>query len=239
MVLKALALTAVLVLARPAARAADLPSYPFIHVNAQGVTYVMPDTGEVDFVVNVTDADPEKVRAAAEERIAAVNAVVTRFGVAPVDVEAQNLQRNMRKAEGAAPDGTPQYQIKCNVRIKVRTLASWSSIIDALLAMPNLDEFSTAFDTTEREKVEADLLEQALRNAHARAAGIAAGVGRRLGAAGGVTTGELRNVSRAMGMAAADFKAGPGVVVNNDPASLRSVTVMRFAQPVDVIYSLK
>jgi hypothetical protein len=105
--------------------------------------------------------------------------------------------------------------------------------------MPNLDEFGASFDTTERNKVEADLLAEALRNARKRAEGIAAGVGRKLGAASGVTTGELRNVSRAMGMAASDMRPTPGVAVVSDAASLRSVAVIKLLQPVDVIYSLK
>jgi uncharacterized protein YggE len=243
MTLKTLALAAAVlltpVLALAPARAADLPSQPFIHVTGQSSTYIMPDVGELDFAVSASDPDPERARGIVDERTAAIDAMLTRYGVDRADVEVHDVQKTMRAAEPAAPGAAAQYQIKCNMRIKVRTIASWANIVDALLAMPNLDEFGATFDTTERNKVEADLLAEALRNARKRAEGIAAGVGRKLGAASGVTTGELRNVSRAMGMAAADIRPTPGVAVVSDAASLRSVAVIRLAQPVDVIYSLK
>lgn len=230
-------MTALLVLAQGAARAADLPAYPFVHVQGQGMSYAIPDVGEVEFEVSAVDGDPQQALTLVEERLAAVRALLATHAVPEGDVTVRDVRRDMVKGEPAAQQ---PYRLKCNVRIKVANLASWSSIVSGLLAMPNLDEFGVTFDLSDRTKIESDLLADAIRNARKRALDIAAGLGRKLGPANGVSMGEIRNLSRSMGLAALDYPQREGARnLKTDRASLLMIDVIRMGQPVNVIYRLQ
>lgn len=230
------ALAAVLCLVQGAVRAADLPAYPFVHVQGQGIAYAVPDVGEIEFEVSAIDADPRQARALVEERLAAVQALVTTHGVTQDNVTVRDVRRDMPKGEAAAP----AYHLKANVRIKVTTITSWKEVVLGLLSMPHLDDFSVAFDVSNRAQVESELMADAIRNARKKAVGMAAGLGRKLGPAGGVSMGELRNLSRAMGLASSDFQTHrPASDVSSDRASLVTINVIRMGQSVDVLYQLK
>jgi uncharacterized protein YggE len=107
--------------------------------------------------------------------------------------------------------------------------------------MPNLDGFMIVFDTTQREKIEMELASDALRIARRKAEGIAAGLGRKLGAASAVSTGDLKNLTRAMGLAPNDAasRSSSSQRIGTERADLLTVMSLKFAQPVDVIYRLK
>lgn len=235
--LKKVAVAAVLCLAQGAVGAADLPAYPFVHVQGQGMTYAVPDVGEIEFEVSAIDADPQQARTLVEERLAAVRSLLATHAVPEENITVRDVRRDMPKGEPAA---APTYHLKCNVRIKVTTMASWKDIVLGLLSMPNLDEFGVAFDVSNRAEVERELMADAIKNARKKAADMAAGVGRKLGPAGGVSMGEIRNLSRAMGLTSADFQTHrPARDVSSDRASLATINVIRMGQSVDVIYQLK
>ncbi len=231
-----IAVVAILCLVQAAVQAADLPSYPFVHVTGSAMTYAMPDVGEIDLEVNVIDADPERARALLEERLAAVRALLATHGVPEGDVSTRDVRRDMPKG-GPVPD---TYRLRCGVRIKVSVLASWSRIVGGLLSMPNLDEFSVAFDAVNRSQIEGELMAQALKNARRKAQDMAIGIGRKLGQASAVSSGEVRNVSRAMGLVATDFpRPVSSATVVTDRDSLAAISVLRMHQHVDVLFALK
>jgi uncharacterized protein YggE len=235
--IRKLGVAAALCLAQALAQAADLPAYPFVHVNGQGAAYAMPEVGEVEFEVSVADADPERARALIDERLSAIRTLLATYSVPDGDVMVRDVRRDMVKGQAQE-----SYRLKCNVRIKVATLASWTAIVSGLLAMPELDEFGVSFDVaaTTRAKLESELMAQALRDARKKAADIAAGIGRKLGPANGVSVGEVRNLSRAMGLTAVDFPrhASPGNV-KRDRDGLLAIDTIRLGQQVNVIYQLK
>jgi uncharacterized protein YggE len=235
--LKRLGLGALLWMAQGAVQAADLPAYPFVHVQGQGMSYAMPDVGEIEFEVSAVDADPERVRAVVEERLAAVRALLATHAVPEGDVAVRDVRRDMPKGDPAA---AVTYLLKCNVRIKVTTMASWKQIVSGLLDMPNLDGFSVGFDVSDRTKIETGLMADAITNARKKAADIAAGLGRKLGPANGVSMGEIRNLSRSMGLAAIDYPAREGARnVSSDRDALLTIAMLRMGQSVNVIYQLK
>ena len=168
--------------AASAAGAAEFPDYPFIHTSGTGFVYVAPDLGEIDFEISLFNADPDAARQAVEARIAAVRAVLTAAAIPAADIDIRDVRRDIRKSGGAA-DGTPQYDLKCGVHIKVTDLSKWKTLVGALIVMPDLDGFMIGFDASKREQLEADLTREALNNARRRAENMAAGVGRKLGAA--------------------------------------------------------
>lgn len=231
---------AVAVLAVPfIASASQLPDYPFIHVSANGMVYVAPDIGEIDFEVSAHDADPALARKVVEGRVAEVRALVAGAALPEDDVQIRDVRKELRKGE--AQPGVAQYDIKCGVHIKVRDIAKWKALVSPLIDMPNLDGFMTGFDVSKREEVETGLTGEAIKSARRKAEAIAAGFGRKLGAVSGVSTGDLKNVTRAMGMAAAEptrftRQGGRG---EYDRDALLMVTLIKMSQSVDVIYRVK
>jgi uncharacterized protein YggE len=237
--LKKVIAAAALVLVPFTAQASQLPDYPFIHASASGSVYVAPDVGEIDFEVSAHDPEPEAARKVVETRVAQLRALVASLGLADADVQIRDIRKEFRKSDPAQP-GVVSYDIKCGVRIKVRELAKWKELVSPLLDMPNLDGFMTGFDTSRREQVEAELTAQAIMAARRKGELIAAGFGRKLGPVNAVSTGELKNLSRAMGLAASDtFRSRAAASTSYDREGLLMVTVMTLSQSVDVIFRIK
>ncbi|MDB5961829.1 MAG: hypothetical protein JWP59_3123 [Massilia sp.] len=234
---KRLALAAVLLALACQAGAAEFPDYPFIHTSGTGFTYVAPDLGEIDFEVSLFDADPELARRNLEARIAAIRAVLEGAAVRAADIDIRDVRRDIRKG---APAGVPEYDLKCGVHIRIADLSKWKTVVGALIAMPDLDGFLIGFDSSRREQIEGELTAEALKNARRRAEAIAGGVGRKLGLASAVSTGDLKNVTRAVGLGGAQ-SVGYRNPVKADPdrEGLLMIVPMKLSQSVDVIYRFK
>lgn len=237
--LKKMFAVAVLALAPFAASASQLPDYPFIHASGTGSTYFPPDVGELDFEVFAFDADPEAARKVVDGRIAELRALVAGLGLPEGDIDVRDVRKEIRKAEPLQP-GVVLYDIKCNVHIKVSDLSKWREVVAPLVNMPNLDSFITGFDTTKREQVEAELTAVAIKSAQRKAESIAAGFGRKLGAVSGVSVGDLKNLTRAMGLAVSEpLRSRSASRVMRDREGLFTITVLTLAQSVDVIFRIK
>lgn len=234
---KRLALLAFLFALSVHAGAAEFPDYPFIHTSGTGFTYVAPDLGEIDFEVSIHDADPALARQNVEARVAAIRAVLDNAGVPASDIDIRDLRRDIRKGEAA---GTPQYDLKCGVHIKIADLSRWKTVVGALIIMPDLDGFLIGFDSSRREQIEGALTAEALQRARRRAEAIAGGVGRKLGPASAVSTGDLKNVTRAVGLGGAQaVNYRNPVKADPDREGLLMIVPMKLSQSVDVIYRFK
>ena len=218
--------------------ASDLPDYPFIHANGVGFAYVMPDIGEIDFEILAVDADPEAARQLVEARIAQLRALAEGLGLAADALEIRDVRKAIRKEE-SRPDGVAYYSLRCGVHIKVKDLAKWPELMLPLIDMPNLDGFTTEFSVADRDKVEIDLLNEAIRAARRRGEGMAAGFGRKLGPVTAVTSGQLANLTRAMGLSPVDrFNRGSSAAQTVNKRELLLVTVLKWSQAVDVIFKI-
>jgi uncharacterized protein YggE len=230
---------ATLVLVPFAASAGQLPDYPFIHANGSSWAYVPPDVGEIDFEIWGGHTNPEAARQLVEERINEVRALLAGLGLPAADIEIRDVRKEMRKGEQVG--GVTQYDIKCGVHIKVADLSKWKPLVSGLLNMANLDGFMTGFDTSRRAQVDAELIGEAIKVARGKAEAMAAGFGRKLGAVGGVSPGELKNLTRAMGMAANDQTRFTRAVGKSeyDRDGLLMINIIKMSQSVDVIYKIK
>jgi uncharacterized protein YggE len=215
------------------ARAADLPAYPFIHVTAAADLHVMPDTGEIDFdiVTIVTiDADLEAAWKLVHERLTASRALLAAQGVKVEDVSVQDVLRRPLK-EG---ERVTAIETRASVHATVRDLNGWTALIQSLMGLPNVESLAVAFSRSDADKIEAELVNQALGAARVKAQNIALGIGAKLGPAGGVALAPLKNLANAMGLAS-DAPRYPSVSSPRDP---QLVGVQKFVRGVDVIYRI-
>lgn len=218
-----------------AATASGLPAYPFLHVSGTGFAYAAPDLGEIDFEISADDPSPEAALATVQARIDELLALAAEQGLEPADVEIRDVRREMRKGEGPS-----RYDIKCAVHIYVRDLTKWRAIVQPLLDKPNLDGFATTFGVTQREKIEDELMASALKDARRKAGAMAAGLGKRVGEATAVSSQELKNLARAIGLVPTDrYNANSGAGrAPQERSSLLMVNVQRMSQSVDVVFRI-
>jgi uncharacterized protein YggE len=226
----ATALAVAAVLHAAPARAADLPAYPFIHVTAAADLHVMPDTGEIDFDIVSTDADLEAAWKLVHERLTASRALLAAQGVKVEDVSVQDVLRRPLK-EG---ERVTAIETRAAVHATVRDLNGWTALIQSLMGLPNVESLAVAFSRSDADKIEAELVNQALGAARVKAQNIAFGIGAKLGPAGGVALAPLKNLANAMGLAS-DAPRYPSVLSPRDP---QLVGVQKFVQGVDVIYRI-
>lgn len=222
--------TAVALLLCAPARAADLPSYPFIHVTAAADLHVMPDTGEIDFEIVSQDPDLDAAWKLVTARLEASRALFAQHGVAPEDISVQDLLRRPLK-QG---DTVTAIETRAAVHVTVRKLDNWTAMIQALMTTANVESLAVAFSRSDRDKIEAELVSQALGAARLKAQNIARGVGARLGPANGVALAPLKNLSNAMGLAS----DGPRYAPVSTPHDPLLVSVQKLVQGVDVIYRI-
>lgn len=218
--------------------AADLPNHPFIHVNAGAEVYLMPDIGEIDLEIVSYEADADTAWKLVTEQLDASRALFARHGIAAEELLVQDIVRRPRKVE-ALPEAQPlPMETRVAVHATVRDIGQWTPLLGALLGMKSIESLAVSFNRSDRDKVESDLLAQALGMAKLKAQKIARGVGARLGPATGVSTGALRNLSNAMGMASDPFGRNMGDRRSPPKADMSLVQAMRLAQGVDVIYRI-
>lgn len=218
--------------------AADLPSHPFIHVSATADQYIMPDVGEIDIDIVSLEPDADAAWKLVNERLEASRALFAENGVAPEEVLVQDIARRPRKVE-VLEEGQPlPMETRATLHVTVRNLEQWTPILRTLLVMKDLESLSVSFNRSDRDQVEAELLQQAIGTARLKAKDIARGIGARLGAATGVSIGPLKNLSNAMGLSSDANARGGGGGRRGARTEMALVQSMRLAQSVDVIYRI-
>jgi uncharacterized protein YggE len=232
----------VLLLSSGAATASSVPDYPFVHVTGSAFQAVVPDIGSLDFEIVALDADPAAARAVLQARVGEVRDLAGQLGIDAGDVAVREVRQGIRKEERAA-NGAPVYELRCDVHIKVRNLANWAPLAGGLLGKPNLDGFASGFDRSDMEKINDELVTQAIQDARRQADVMAAAGGRRVGALMGATPEALKNVSTAMGLERGEFRRDDRTAgargANIDREQLLAVPALKLRQPVDVIFRLE
>jgi uncharacterized protein len=218
-------------------RAADLPSYPFIHVSASSEVHLMPDTGELDIDIVSHDPDPDAAWKLVTDRLEAARALFARHGIAPDDVSVQDIVRRPRKTELQPNDEPAPMETRVALHVTVRDLAPWTDMLRTLLATKDIESLAVSFSRSDREQVEADLATQALGTARRKAQNIARAIGAKLGPATGVALTPLKNLSNAMGMATEPASRYTGAR-NGEAPDRALIQSMRLMQAADVIYRI-
>lgn len=226
-----------------AASASNLPDYPFIHTTGEAVQMLLPDLGEIDFDISANAVDPAAAVALVAERAGQVR---TLLADADALVEIHNMRKELRKpaaGETGAVAGAEAYEIRSSVHIAVRDLDKWRTIMQGLLAMPNVDHLATSFGRTDREQAERELTAAAVRDAQRRAEAMAAGFGKKVGPVAAISSSPLRNLTNSVGLMPGDLyfrrdqqRSPAAQAADKD---FLATEVLRWTQMVDVIFRTK
>lgn len=236
-------LALVLALSPLAVQASNLPDYPFIHAGGEGFVMIVPDLGEIDFDISAADTDPAAAVAVVETRVAEVRALLAQqAGTADEGASAtvRDARKEMRKPANPDPAAAPDYELRSSVHIVVRDLGKWRPIMQALLAMPNIDRLATTFGKTDRLGAEQELTAVAVKDARRRADAMAAGFGKKVGAVTAISSGQLRNLTGAVGLMPGDvYKAHAGIAAQEQDKDFLAIDVLKWSQTVDMIFRIK
>jgi uncharacterized protein YggE len=241
----AAALALVLALAAGHAAASTIPDYPFVHVTGSAFRMELPDIATLDFEIVAADADPAAARAVIEARVGEVRALMQQLSIDADDMQVREVRQTLRKEQPAA--GAPVYELRGDVHIRLRNLANWPALGGGLLGKPNLDSFAASFDLSTMDKVNDELVTEAIADARHRAEVMAAASGRRLGPVMAATPDALKKLGTAMGLEREEFRmprsSGRGTgnaraedIDRNDFLMIQS---LKLRQPVDVIFRLE
>jgi uncharacterized protein YggE len=230
-----------------AVHATNLPDYPFIHASGEGFLMVVPDMGEIYFDLSAYDPDPAAAVALIQARAEAIRAMLTEQSGAPgsegaAGVEIREMRKEMRKSATPNPDpnAAPEYEMRSSVQIVVRDLGKWRPIMQALLEMKNIDHMSTMFGRSDRLKAEQELTATAVKDAQRRAETMAAGFGKHAGAVTAISSGQLRNLTNAVGLMPTDlYNDRKGTAASSEEKDFLSIQVLRWSQTVDMIFRIK
>lgn len=220
--------------------ASQLPDYPFIHSTGIAYIQVNPDFGEINFDVNVSDVDSEKVLTIATTRLSEIKSLVALQGVLEEDIIIRDVKKEAKKDVANANATEPVYQLSYSVELKVRDLKNWQGIMSPLLKLSNIDKLETSFDSTLRDKIELDLSIAAAKDAQRKATGLLTAYGKRLGAVMAITEGKLKNLSTAIGLVSEKSTSYSEVerrkAIGED---LFVIPPLKLQSSVDVIFRIK
>lgn len=223
------------------ADASPVPDYPFVHVVGSAYTAVSPDIAALDFEMVAVDADPAAARTVLETRISEIRALMQTLDMDPDDAVVREVRQNLVKGEGAA-GAAPAYELRCDVKIKLRNVSNWAALAGGLFGKPNLDGFASSFDLSTMEQTGDELVTSAIQDARRRAEVIAAASGRRLGAVTAVTPEGIKNLSTAMGLQRDEYRTERRAGIAKPGATreqLLTIPALQLNQPVDVIFRLE
>jgi uncharacterized protein YggE len=228
------------------ALAGDWPAYPFVHANASASVYVVPDTVTIAFDIVAVQADPQLAMQQVDTSIAAIRALVDGLGDKDATTEIQELRKTEKPAKAAAkPDeptapAEPLHEVKAAIIVTVRDMAVWRPLVTGLIGMRELESPFSTFSNTQQAQIETDLMAQALRKARLKADSIASGLGRKIDSVGAASSGNLSNLTNAIGIGPQDQQrtVTPGRV-NGPLRTHLDAPALRFSQSVDAVFRLK
>jgi uncharacterized protein YggE len=236
-----------LALALPASRAgaSALPDYAFVHVTGNAFRVEIPDIAALDFQIVAADADPAAARGVIEARIGEIRALMQQLGIDPEDMVVREVRQSVRKERAA--DGAALVELSCDVKINLRNVANWARLADGVLGKPNVDSFASNFDLSTMDKIDDELVSEAIADARRRAEVMAAASGRRLGPVMAVTTDALKKLGTTMGLEREEFRtpraSGRGTgnqrAQDIDRDTFLMVQMLKLRQAADVVFRLE
>lgn len=222
-----------------AADASPLPAHPFVSTSGKAQQWLAPDQGEMQFETGAQHSDSATAAAALDAKGSLLLELLARHGVAPADIDCFELDKKTVALSQPASDGSTQaYVLTRHYRVTVRDLAQWPALAQAVVAQ-EVDSFGVAFDRSDRDRVNAQLLTDAARDARGNGQLLADAFGRKLGPAVAIARGPLDRI-------AAPFLSGGGSDHGAKPAphppaagNYAIPSAIPFAQAVNAIFRLQ
>lgn len=213
----------------------ELPDFPFVHATGQAETEVPPDIATVSFNVEAFDKDPDRAAATVGERSKDLVSLFEKYNIDKKDIVAYESTKNtVRERKDYVQLNILGYETGRRFSVKIRALDRYGDFIAALLDLKNVTNLQTAFDTSRRRTVEAELVAQACAKAREQADALARGFGTEVTSIFAITTSNLGfifmsgqfGIGRGMGIAKGESAAPPAIFVPSTIKLQKAVTAI-------------
>ncbi|MGO4380200.1 SIMPL domain-containing protein [Pseudoduganella sp. RAF53_2] len=229
-----------------AAQASTLPEYPFVSTSGRAQTWLAPDIGELQFEIGAQNVMTDAASADLDNLAATVQKVLAAHTIPDTDVESFELgKKSVTLAQAAADGATQAWLLSRQYRVQVRDLSQWGAVLTELLALDHLDSIKIAFDRTDRDRINKDLMADAAKDARTNGELLAESFGRKLGPATAISRAPLEKVGApylAPQEPAPRYAPRASASYSVSPANVAQYLVpisIPFGQSVNAIFRLK
>lgn len=217
------------------AQASLLPDYPFVSTGGKAQTWMPPDIGELQFDVGAQQPSAGQAAAALQAQCASIASLLASHGIGEADVEGYELSKKAVELTNPGADGVTQaWSLGRHYRVQVRDLSQWPVLLTEVMALDHLDGVSVQFDRSDRERVNAQLLAEAAKDARSNGALLAESFGRKLGPAVAIARGPMEKVGTPF---IAQPEAAPVTVPRSSGTQLTAANAMDYTVPVSIPFA--
>jgi len=175
----ALALLLIIAVAPGAARAGEAPFQRTLRVNGHGEAHVAPDIARVQIGVTTEAATAQEALSQNTRQMNELVARVKELGIASKDLGTSGFSIGPRYArDGHSIVG---YQVSNGVTVTIRDIAKAGPLLDKVVSAGANQVSGISFDVSDSTALLTEARKQAVADAHAKAAELAAGTGTKLG----------------------------------------------------------
>jgi uncharacterized protein YggE len=161
--------------------ASELPDFPFVYASGHAEIEVPPDVATITFQLQSFDKDPNRATTIIDERSRGLIALFARYKIDKKDIVAYQLTRTaVREKRNYTELGILGYETTRRFSVTLHALDQYNAFITDLLRFENLTNLHTAFDTSQRQAMERQLIGQASAKAREDAEALAGGFGSRI-----------------------------------------------------------
>ncbi|GLX78272.1 hypothetical protein tinsulaeT_16120 [Thalassotalea insulae] len=163
--------------------ASNLPDFPFVTVTGESVKKVTPDKATLGFYVTTFDKEATKATSLLNETSNNVVAVLTKNGISAKQISAFEINKRSKRTRDKDYNDLAilGYELSQRFEVTIDNLNQYSEITNELLDINHVENIESQFSSTQREKIEIELIKNAAQKAKLKAEQMAAGLGVELG----------------------------------------------------------
>lgn len=159
--------------------ASPLPDFPFVTVEGNAVKEVRPDIAVVRFEITTFSNSSEAANKALYKVTEEVLKIANELQIPTEALTSYEIEKQIKRKTDEDYNALEilGYEFSRSVKIELDTLNTYSELIHKLTVIDNVHNVSTDFDTSQREKLEIELISKAAKNARHKATIMAKGLG--------------------------------------------------------------
>ncbi len=161
------------------ARGAEMPDFPFVHVDGEAEIKVKPDRAKLTFELVAFDKDPNVAAATLSTRAKEILALAPKHGIPPEDISSSDYRKSTRRGKNENYEDLEiqGYEIAQTFTVQINQITKYAPFADQLAILKNVTNIASEFDVSNRKEVTAQLTKAAADDAKQKAESLAAGLG--------------------------------------------------------------
>lgn len=158
--------------------AAELPDFPFVSATGQAEREVVPDIATVQLRIMSFDKSSDAALKTVNLATTAVTDTLLKYKVELNNIEASDIDKSAIRKRDPEFNNLQilGYEVSRSMTIKLDKLAHYSDLMSDIIVINHVSGINASFDVSNREQLEAELIQEASQNAKARAEHMAKGL---------------------------------------------------------------